>query len=123
MTPPRRPYCTDLTDAQWRMPIRTLAVFLNGQAISSPDPRGERVVDDSFLLLFNASHEDHSFTLPDGQYFQQDLIGIAVAIDPEALWGKLTTRNMLYGGNTLAIAAKRDSIDAFVAHVAWSSHG
>jgi ABC-type uncharacterized transport system involved in gliding motility auxiliary subunit len=33
------------------------------------------------------------------------LVGIAIAIDPEALWSKLTTRNMLYGGNTLAIAA------------------
>ena len=33
------------------------------------------------------------------------LIGVAIAIDPEALWGKMTTRNMLYGGNSLAIAA------------------
>ena len=28
-----------------------------------------------------------------------DAVEIA-AIDPEALWGKLTTRNMRYGGNT-----------------------
>lgn len=33
------------------------------------------------------------------------LLGIAISIDPEALWSKLTTRNMLYGGNTLAVAA------------------
>lgn len=33
------------------------------------------------------------------------LVGVAVAIDPEAVWSKLTTRNALYGGNTLAIAA------------------
>jgi ABC-type uncharacterized transport system involved in gliding motility auxiliary subunit len=32
------------------------------------------------------------------------LVGIAIAINPEALWGRMTTRNMLYGGNTLAIA-------------------
>ncbi len=32
------------------------------------------------------------------------LLGTAIAIDPEAIWGKLTTRNMLYGGNTLAVA-------------------
>src|SRR5215210_2382074 len=42
------------------------------------------------------------------------LVGIAVAIDPEALWGKLTTRNMLYGGNTLAIAAIFIGILVFV---------
>ena len=33
------------------------------------------------------------------------LVGIAVAIDPSAVWGGLTTRNALYGGNTLTIAA------------------
>jgi len=32
------------------------------------------------------------------------LLGVAIAIDPEALWSKLTTRNMRYGGNTLAVA-------------------
>jgi ABC-type uncharacterized transport system involved in gliding motility auxiliary subunit len=42
------------------------------------------------------------------------LVGIAVAIDPEAIWGKLTTRNMLYGGNTLAIAAIFIGILVFV---------
>src|SRR5215213_1355351 len=35
-------------------------------------------------------------------------------ISPEALWGKLTTRNMLYGGNTLAIAAIFIGILVFV---------
>ena len=31
-----------------------VAVFLNGDAIAEPDPRGEPVVDDSFLLLLNS---------------------------------------------------------------------
>lgn len=42
------------------------------------------------------------------------LVGIAVAIDPEALWGKLTTRNMLLGGNTVAVAAIFIGILVFV---------
>lgn len=33
------------------------------------------------------------------------LLGIAISIDPEALWSTLTTRNMRYGGNALALAA------------------
>ncbi len=33
------------------------------------------------------------------------LLGIAIAIDPEAVWGRLNTRGSLYGGNTLALAA------------------
>ncbi|QDY79602.1 glycogen debranching protein GlgX [Streptomyces qinzhouensis] len=41
-----------------------LSVFLNGDAISEPGPRGERIRDDSFLLMFNASPKDLDFTVP-----------------------------------------------------------
>src|SRR5438309_2897278 len=47
---------------------RTLAVFLNGEGIPERDPLGERVVDDSFLLLFNAHHRAQTFTLPGENY-------------------------------------------------------
>jgi isoamylase len=43
---------------------KSLAVFLNGDAIAEPTTRGEPIVDDSFLLLFNAHHEDMAFTVP-----------------------------------------------------------
>ena len=29
-------------------------MFLNGEEIAAPDEQGERILDDSFLLLFNA---------------------------------------------------------------------
>ena len=48
--------------------VKSLTVFLNGRAISEPDRRGERVADDSFLLLFNASEEDLQFTVPSRRY-------------------------------------------------------
>lgn len=41
-----------------------LMVFLNGDAISEPGPRGERVRDDSFLLMFNADPAPLDFTVP-----------------------------------------------------------
>ena len=41
-----------------------LGMFLNGEEITTPDERGQRMVDDSFVLLFNAGHEDVEFTLP-----------------------------------------------------------
>ncbi len=47
---------------------QSLMVFLNGSAIEESDLRGERIVDDSFLLLFNASPHDLTFTLPQEQY-------------------------------------------------------
>ncbi|MGA4544353.1 glycogen debranching protein GlgX [Uniformispora flossi] len=55
----------EMTDADWReATAKSLAVFLNGQAISEPDPRGQAISDDSFLLLFNASHRDLEFRIP-----------------------------------------------------------
>jgi isoamylase len=44
---------------------RTLVVFLNGNAISEPGPRGEPVTDDSFLLMFNAAPGAQEFVVPD----------------------------------------------------------
>jgi len=41
-----------------------MGVFLNGDAITEPDPRGERVRDETFLLLFSADSQPAWFTLP-----------------------------------------------------------
>ncbi|AXK32845.1 glycogen debranching enzyme GlgX [Streptomyces armeniacus] len=43
---------------------KSLTVFLNGSAISEPGPRGERVTDDSFLLMFHARHAPQEFVVP-----------------------------------------------------------
>ena len=54
-----------MTDADWHASYaKSLAVFLNGDAISEPDPRGEKIIDDWFLLLFNAHSKPLTFTLP-----------------------------------------------------------
>jgi isoamylase len=47
---------------------KSIAAFLNGEAISEPDARGFRVVDDSFLLCFNAHDEELDFCVPEGPY-------------------------------------------------------
>ena len=55
----------EVTDSDWYAPgAKSLAVFLNGDAITEPDPRGEGITDDRFLLLFNANDNAVSFTLP-----------------------------------------------------------
>ncbi|UQI47226.1 glycogen debranching protein GlgX [Streptomyces sp. HU2014] len=43
---------------------KSLTVFLNGGAISEPGPRGEPIVDDSFLLMFNAHDAPLDFVVP-----------------------------------------------------------
>jgi isoamylase len=56
----------DMTESHWNSGFaKSLTVFLNGHAIAQPDTRGQRVVDDSFLLFFNAHHEDLEFLIPD----------------------------------------------------------
>ncbi|WP_372345435.1 glycogen debranching protein GlgX [Streptomyces sp. KL116D] len=55
----------EMTQQDWgAAQARALSVFLNGNAISEPGERGERIQDDSFLLLFNASPEELEFVVP-----------------------------------------------------------
>ena len=46
---------------------KSMAVFLNGRAIRTPDASGQHVEDDSYLILFNAHNESIDFTLPDAR--------------------------------------------------------
>jgi isoamylase len=60
-----RPDGRRMTQRDWQQPFaHVLGVFLNGQEIADRTPQGEPIADDSFLLLFNAHHEDTTFTLP-----------------------------------------------------------
>ena len=58
---------------------RTLGVFLNGAAIPDPDSRGNRVTDDSFLLLFNAHYEPVDFTVPSVEYGESWEVAISTS--------------------------------------------
>lgn len=58
-----------MSDDDWHEGhAKAVMVFLNGEAIAEPDVRGERVVDDSFLLLYNAAPEGVEFTLPPAEF-------------------------------------------------------
>ncbi|WP_182903165.1 glycogen debranching protein GlgX [Microbispora sp. H10830] len=59
------PSGTEMTDGDWHTGYaKSLAVYVNGDAISEPGPRGERISDETFLLLINAHHENLTFALP-----------------------------------------------------------
>jgi isoamylase len=64
---------------------KSLTVFLNGRAISEPDRRGERILDDAFLLLFNASEDDLAFALPPRRYGQRWTAILDTAVPPAEL--------------------------------------
>jgi isoamylase len=60
-----RPDGRRMTQRDWRRgDARAIGVYLNGDEIRAQTPQGERVVDDSFLLLFNAHFEPIEFRLP-----------------------------------------------------------
>ncbi|WP_447971152.1 glycogen debranching protein GlgX [Nitrospira sp. M1] len=54
----------EMTDEEWDMGFRTIGIRLAGDAIGEKDVRGQAIVDDTFLLLLNAHHEEVAFTLP-----------------------------------------------------------
>ncbi|MFE7512489.1 glycogen debranching protein GlgX [Streptomyces sp. NPDC057540] len=56
----------EMTSRDWQAAhAQALTVFLNGNAISEPGTQGERIADDSFLLMFNASSKELDFSVPD----------------------------------------------------------
>jgi glycogen operon protein len=59
----------EMTDRDWSSGFgQCVMVFLNGDGIPDVDERGDRVLDDSFLMCFNASAGDIEVTLPGERY-------------------------------------------------------
>jgi isoamylase len=56
-----------MSEEDWqRASARSLQILLSGHGLAMPDPRGERLTDDDFLLLFNGNHGPADFVLPAG---------------------------------------------------------
>ncbi len=60
-TPDGQPMSADHWNADY---AKSMAVYLNGRGIQEPDPHGRRIIDDSFILLFNAHDGSIDFSLP-----------------------------------------------------------
>ncbi len=61
----------EMTPDDWHSGIKSVAVGLNGDAMQEPDARGERIVDDSLLLCFNAHAYPVDFLIPESPYAKQ----------------------------------------------------
>ncbi|HZD66788.1 MAG TPA: glycogen debranching protein GlgX [Acidimicrobiales bacterium] len=93
----RRLYGSEVSDIGWLTPegslmsdldwqesrAKSIAVYLNGEALPDPDPRGERLTDDSFLLLFNAHDQAMDFTLPKADWGQEWEVLVDTAVEEE----------------------------------------
>jgi isoamylase len=58
-----------MTPEDWQTGYaRAITTFLNGDRLVAPDRRGRKIIDDSFVIMFNAHHEDLEFRLPPEEY-------------------------------------------------------
>jgi glycogen operon protein len=73
-----------MSDDDWQQPhAKSFGVFLNGDALRERDDEGRPIHDDSFLLLFNAHHEDLAFTMPGEQFGNRWKVEIETAMNRE----------------------------------------
>jgi glycogen operon protein len=55
----------EMNDQDWDSSrANVMGIFLNGEGIMTPDDFGQRTLDDSFYLMFNAHHEPTRFRFP-----------------------------------------------------------
>src|SRR4051794_35946102 len=63
------PDASEMAEEDWEAGFgKSVAVFLNGDGIPDRNSRGERVTDDSFIMIFNAHDGSIDFPLPPSEY-------------------------------------------------------
>ncbi|MDT0214679.1 glycogen debranching protein GlgX [Rothia sp. ARF10] len=70
-----------MDDSGWDGESLQVAMWLNGGAIHEPDPRGQPITDDDFLVLFNADAQEVQFTLPASKWGERWLTEIDTCAD------------------------------------------
>jgi isoamylase len=69
-------------DDDWNTPsARAMTVFLNGDAITEPGPHGERVRDDSFLVMLSADDRTLDVTVPGVKYGERWTVVVDTAAE------------------------------------------
>ena len=87
-----RPDGLKMTRKNWEQAATPcLGLFLNGEELRARTAHGEPLVDDSFLILFNAHHEPCEFTLPPKRFGRAWELKLSTA-DPDASPDRLEAR-------------------------------
>ncbi|HEY7538003.1 MAG TPA: glycogen debranching protein GlgX [Gaiellaceae bacterium] len=87
---------------------RRVGVFLNGAELVDRTPHGERVVDDSFLLLFNADHEPAEFVLPPRRFGLRWLLELSTA-EPDAEQARFGFRDRITLESRSLVVLRRET--------------
>ncbi|HYO23172.1 MAG TPA: glycogen debranching protein GlgX [Flavisolibacter sp.] len=60
---------SEMSEDAWKQDFaKTLGIFLNGKGIPTPGPKGEKILDDNFFIIFNAYHDALQFKLPPAKF-------------------------------------------------------
>ena len=84
---------------------RSLGVFING-AFLGIDDRGQRITDDSFLLLFNAHNEPVEFRLPDQKFGLEWDIKITTQAESETGSTVAAGTQVMIGAHAMMVMAR-----------------
>lgn len=59
----------EMTEENWTHDYaKSLAVYLNGQGLRTIGPKGEKITDDNFYIIFNAYHGSLAYKLPSEEF-------------------------------------------------------
>jgi glycogen operon protein len=62
----------EMQGSDWNQPERAvIGLLLSGEALDWRDAKGDNVLDDTFLILLNGSHDDVTFTFPSAEWGQK----------------------------------------------------
>jgi glycogen operon protein len=86
----------ELIAADWfDSDLRTLGMYLDGRGLRSRGPRGERIIDESYLLVLHSGDDPVSFTLPGPPWAESYEIVIDTASPAGASTASLAVESVL----------------------------
>ncbi len=66
------PEGTEMSNEHWEEVFaRSLGIYMDGRELHMAGPKGEKLVDSTFYILFNTHHEPVEYSLPGDGYPQQ----------------------------------------------------
>lgn len=103
------PEGTPMSDDHWDTDFaRSLGVYLNGLSLRTRDEKGNKILDDSFYIIFNAHHDELAFQLPPAEYGDHWKIVVNTATNEEGVELKSGAQVMAAGRSLILLMKEED---------------